>query len=969
MSKGPDVSVFSYMTTVTYPYMNQTQAQMRQEAALRLMCAQRLYNNMPKRLSAGQGTRFILADTEQLHRKISEMSERIRQLEDSLAIFQSGVSSERHPLLRDELLSIKFGPEVRRTIDEEATRNKLASSIDALGTLTVGEHGETKFIGRSGGSETLFLTVAQQMSESSDSGEDQEDSEFQALPDDLENISITFPLTIVQDGTDDILRRLEAELPPRPRAWALCEAYLAHFSWWFRPVKRDELINEILSPIYKTVSDPSNQGGYHPKSGCGGRCPHLLAVLYFILAVGALVDLTLQPCGPEAEKYYRLGRAALSLRSILDSPEFETVQAVSLMASYHSVCGSRYSVESAWSLASLACKLSQAVSSVPVSSEKRPSDCLCFVFGTDGMQLGLHRDSARWGLDAKVVDRRRNLFWECFIFEAVHCMALGRPPAASRLHVDCALPADEEQSLDRDGNSLEGYWHWKLAFTQSIVVHAHDLLLNAEPPDYEMILDLDRKIRQMSVPKVKLYPKPTDEEYSNAGLCMQSCMMSQLRSVAMLAIHRTFFAQALLDHPTNPLRSPYAPSFLAANRCASVLIKSYLHHSERFPGLCGRFWNLWTHAFTACVILGSTVARCPGATMAPSSLIELDLAVDLFRKGSQYSKRARQAYPMLVGLRAKASNAYQQFRNRHISPSLDVHLHIGPEDAGEDRLAIFGGQTRVMASKLLSRKPPKVKKQRTDSPRRQDSLDSPSSESRDHSSASPEAAATPSDASSVPQNVRDAFNDVHPVLMDYLSLFPSSVAVVDTSKPLVDPPMSTSSPPSGSNTSEMSSFASPYSQGSTSAFSPNMIANGAAGVASAGTAFVAAAASIPGTSYNQDIEMQNNGFAQQVMSPINDDLMDDSGWYYNTWNGTGSHIPSFMENLPLGGDHAMMDEQWMNLMRDTGLFDQTTATSISAKQDPTQQQQPQQQQQQHQQTQGLPGIPAMSITDGMNLMF
>lgn len=97
--------------------------------------------------------RFILADTEQLHRKISEMSERIRQLEDALAIFQAGISNERHPLLRDELLTIKFGPEVRRTIDEEHSRDALASSIDALGTLTIGTHGETKYIGRSGGSE------------------------------------------------------------------------------------------------------------------------------------------------------------------------------------------------------------------------------------------------------------------------------------------------------------------------------------------------------------------------------------------------------------------------------------------------------------------------------------------------------------------------------------------------------------------------------------------------------------------------------------------------------------------------------------------------------------------------------------------------------------------------------------------------------------------------------------------------
>ena len=81
------------------------------------------------------------------------MSERIRQLEDALAIFQAGISSERHPLLRDELLTIKFGPEVRRTVDDEHSRNVLSQTIDALCTLTVGEHGETKYIGRSGGSE------------------------------------------------------------------------------------------------------------------------------------------------------------------------------------------------------------------------------------------------------------------------------------------------------------------------------------------------------------------------------------------------------------------------------------------------------------------------------------------------------------------------------------------------------------------------------------------------------------------------------------------------------------------------------------------------------------------------------------------------------------------------------------------------------------------------------------------------
>lgn len=66
-------------------------------------------------------------------------------------------------------------------------------------------------------------------------------------------------------------------------------------------------------------------------------------------------------------------------------------------------------------------------------------------------------------------------------------------------------------------------------------------------------------------------------------MLMSSSLDSRMavHSPAMIHIHRTFFAQALLDHPTNPLASPYAPSFLAANRCASILLRSFLHHWNR----------------------------------------------------------------------------------------------------------------------------------------------------------------------------------------------------------------------------------------------------------------------------------------------------------------------------------------------------------------------------------------------------
>lgn len=94
--------------------------------------------------------RSFLANTEQLHRKISEMGQRIRQLEDALAILQSTVSTEPHPLLGDGLLSIKSSPMNQP--------DSLSETIDAFGTLTIGESGESKYFGPSAGSEVRSST-------------------------------------------------------------------------------------------------------------------------------------------------------------------------------------------------------------------------------------------------------------------------------------------------------------------------------------------------------------------------------------------------------------------------------------------------------------------------------------------------------------------------------------------------------------------------------------------------------------------------------------------------------------------------------------------------------------------------------------------------------------------------------------------------------------------------------------------
>ena len=53
---------------------------------------------------------FILANTEELHTKIAEMSDRIQQLEDAVA----SLSSDPHPLLHPDLLRIKSSAELHR---------------------------------------------------------------------------------------------------------------------------------------------------------------------------------------------------------------------------------------------------------------------------------------------------------------------------------------------------------------------------------------------------------------------------------------------------------------------------------------------------------------------------------------------------------------------------------------------------------------------------------------------------------------------------------------------------------------------------------------------------------------------------------------------------------------------------------------------------------------------------------------
>ncbi|KAJ7689582.1 fungal-specific transcription factor domain-containing protein [Mycena rosella] len=605
-------------------------------------------------LSAGQGTRFILADTDQLHAKIAEMSQRIRQLEEALAILQNVVSNERHPLLAGDLLGIKFAAEAPKRSDP--AHYEQDSAIDALGTLTLGDAGEVKYFGRSAGTETLL--AAEDYSDE----EDDASSTEAPLPPDVAEIGDVFPCGRPSPAK---LQHILTLLPPYARATALCADYLAHGSLFFRPIKRDELLGPFLQSIYAPEDDSSTE-------------PHALATLFFVLALGALLDLRLPPYNTEAERFYGAGRAALGLRAAYDSPLVDTVRAIGLMATYHSLAGKSYSRDSAWCLMSLAAKLAQSI--------------------------GLHRDSARWHMDPKTVQKRRTLFWDVFTADVSHSLALGRPPVIHLSYVDCEYPEDEECTLTELGEIRPGFWRSKYHFARDIWMALAETTLTAKVPGYATVLELDRRVRELSVPdSFKPYATRADgeEEYYSSAASLRGFYASQYRTITMIYLHRSFFAQAMLDFPANPLRSPFATSFLTAYRSASVIIKATAYQFDRCAEMAMRVWFLLHHTFSAAIIAGTVVTLSPKSNMASSALLDLGLAVDLFQRTATQSHRAKLASAVLSKLRERAVRAYTQYSSPPpptAGPGPTVELPEDDTDA-TDELAIFGGQKRVLALK------------------------------------------------------------------------------------------------------------------------------------------------------------------------------------------------------------------------------------------------------------------------------
>ncbi|KAH8825599.1 fungal-specific transcription factor domain-containing protein, partial [Flagelloscypha sp. PMI_526] len=596
-------------------------------------------------LATGEGSRNVMAATEHLHRRVAKMQARIRKLEDALADVHQAHSEEPHPLLRDDLVGLNTVEEPSADVVQPTPIEK---TIDALGTLNITEHGFSQFLGSTGGSEVYFSHST--LKDSSAHISSAVDSNVEAAPSEaIKLFSHTSPFS-PQGCPREVQTLIESYLPSWDRAHNLCRQYLADISWLVKPVHPTQVFEDMLPAIYRRQEAISGEEYTNP---------HNLSLLFVILALGCVVEATASSqdsnnSRPEAEHYHQISKAALSLQPILEQPSIYAVQALTLLGIYNSMSGedimSQSNMELTWNLTTLAAHLAQTV----------------------------NRDSARWDLPQKMVRRRRAIFWDVYIAENWNCLSNGRPPSFKPSYIDCKFP-------DFDGPM--SYETWQYLFARDCVAETASQACASRIPTYESIMELGKKVREYPLPDLSASGLPETVIQFQKGICRHA------RDIVLLYIHRSFFAQAIIDEPSNPLKSNYAPSFVAVFRVSSQILHDIVEQFRAAPSMTSRWWMSWSFAFSAGIAFAMVVTNGPHSLLANTAMKELDQARDLFTQAAPMSQRASKCLSILNRLHAKARAALASSKDDSDSgPGLGSTVD-------DDDLSIFGGYTRLVSGK------------------------------------------------------------------------------------------------------------------------------------------------------------------------------------------------------------------------------------------------------------------------------
>ncbi|KAK7469361.1 hypothetical protein VKT23_003837 [Stygiomarasmius scandens] len=260
---------------------------------------------------------FILQNTETLHLRILQLSERVRQLEDGLHAFDPS-----NHLLSPELLQIKMSQHQSLSASPSASKDdSLRESVDAL-SLCVTSGPEAQVDGL------------------------KEDKGPPDVPPDVLQLSATFPFPWSVDLR--IRSMIRGSLPARDDAARICKEARDNCLWQYTLDPSHTFYDNLLHHCYT--------------SSIESLSPRRLALLLMVLSIGSLVDLN-RPLGNEyGECYHHLARASVCEIPLMEEPDFDTLHALFFMIYYHlTFSDNNKAVGYAWNLMGFVAKLAQGL--------------------------------------------------------------------------------------------------------------------------------------------------------------------------------------------------------------------------------------------------------------------------------------------------------------------------------------------------------------------------------------------------------------------------------------------------------------------------------------------------------------------------------------------------------------------------------------------------------------------------------
>ncbi|KAL1413451.1 hypothetical protein Q8F55_001218 [Vanrija albida] len=579
-------------------------------------CAQICPNGQMKSTT---GKRLILANTEELHQRIS-------LLEVGLAKAHAKVSSDPHPLLSQTYLFTTPQVTTGRMKPDPDTDDV---TDGAFGTLTISAEGEAHFIGSFAGSQYLR--------------DEDESASGPSTPSDFHSI-VNAEVPGTADGT---------EQPPRTRRPAYADSAIAlHDSFitggavgYDVESLRDQLPDwdeegrdlmdsywDHVNWMYEIIPKASfsNDHWFHAYERSHKAHPHKLACVFLMMAVGSMMDLRAQPWHPRSERLFLLGRACLSLVG-LEHASPATVQALHLMGTY--ILNDRLGngAEVFWPILGTALKVTQS--------------------------LGLHRDGTHFGLSPYEVDERRQVFWEIVTYDRLQSMCFGRPTAIANRTSDTKFPEEGANFKDEDGFHRSKY---RLIMLMEKVI---DIQTQTTPVSYSSVCKLDaelvefrKSLPESLLPSVSIVDLPLDRMLPS-HLVLHRLGIRLMVAQTRLLLNRPFFARALKDRPDNPARSKYGESFVALYEGAEDVVNIVKQLVIYHPSLIARWWFFWFHAFSAAVCLSAIAIRAPTSAFATPAFTTMSLLCDICA-AARDGCRAKNGLPLLLRLRERAAEAF-----------------------------------------------------------------------------------------------------------------------------------------------------------------------------------------------------------------------------------------------------------------------------------------------------------------------